>query len=275
MARAVGHAHPIDPSEQREVAMYREFSPTEGLNGSVECFWTTTSLDRPLRVLPDGCMDILLRRTSQTEPFRAEVVGTMTTAIVVDSQPGAEHVGVRFAPGEAFRLLAVPAHEVRDDVVPLEVAWGAMARELEAKVSDAGGTRARLSAIESVLTCRLRSAATPADFRVRKTIAAVRSEASGLWGSDIGSRQLRRLFETHVGISPKAFARVLRMQRAVSMIHRNAPKWAAVAVDCGYFDQSHLVREFHALVGLSPTNFARSRAMSVSSNPPVSRSTTG
>lgn len=246
--------------------MYREYAPSERLNRTVACYWTTTSSANPHRVLPDGCMDILLRRANENGAFRADIIGTMTTAIVVDEPPGTQYIGVRFVPGEAFRFLSFPAHEATNDVIPLGVAWGRTVRELEAKVSEARNIPARIAAIDDVLVRRLGSAA-PADFRVRKTIAAVRAEGAIAHDLNIGSRHLRRLFETHVGISPRGLARVLRMQRVVSRINRGVPaSWAALATDCGYFDQSHLVREFHALVGLSPTTFVKARAMSVSSN---------
>lgn len=248
-----------------DALVYREFSPAERLRRSVACLWTMTSSGRSHRVLPDGCMDILLRRKSANEPFVAEIVGTMTTAIVVAEASSAESIGVRFAPGESFRLLALPAHEATDEMVPLKVAWGALAKELESRVSDAPTTEARLAAVERVLEDRLRSAA-PVDLRVRKVIDALCSRVAPPRDLHVGSRQLRRLFKTYVGISPKVFQRVVRMQRAVGRMDR-APSssWAGIATDCGYFDQSHLVREFRSLVGLSPTTFARTRAVSVSS----------
>lgn len=209
-------------------------------------------------------MDILLRRRTVTDAFQAEIVGTMTTAIVTDEPAGAEFVGVRFHPGEAFRFLAVPAHEATDEVVPLRDVWGAMVTELEAQVSEARNSKARLSAITRVLERRLRGAA-PADFRVRRAIAGERV--------DLGARQLRRIFDHYVGIAPKAFSRIMRLQRAVSMIDAPAQRsWAAVATACGYSDQPHLVREFQALVGLSPAAYARARAMSDSFNPEVAAS---
>ena len=250
--------------------MYREHSPGKRLARAVACYWTTTSTGNPHRVLPDGCIDIVLRRTRTSESFCAQIVGTMRTALVVDDPPCVEYLGVRFAPAEAFRFLALPAHEATDQVVPLEAVWGRMASELESRVSDAKDETARLSVFEDVLERRLPNAA-PGDFRLRKAIAAMRSPESRLddWG--IGSRQMRRLFEKYVGLSPKAFARVLRMQRAVSMIGRGTARTGAeLAAACGYFDQSHLVREFRALTGLSPRALAKAQSMTVLSNPPAS-----
>jgi AraC-like DNA-binding protein len=57
-----------------------------------------------------------------------------------------------------------------------------------------------------------------------------------------------------VGIGPKEFARVVRFQRAVHLaaLERN---WARIAVDAGYYDQAHLIRDFQDLAGTAPRGF--------------------
>jgi AraC-like DNA-binding protein len=212
-------------------------------------------------------MDILLRRASTDEPFRAQIVGTMTTALVVEEGHGTECLGVRFRPGEAFRFLRVPASEATNEIVPLDAAWGSIVRELEDRVTEAPDEVSRIRAIDAFLIDQAKSAA-PGDFRIRRAIRSAMLEGATPRDPNIGSRQLRRIFDTFVGISPKALSRVLRMKRAVAMMDGQWPgSWAALASLCGYCDQSHLVREFQTLVGLSPAQFAKTRVMSVSSNP--------
>lgn len=61
-------------------------------------------------------------------------------------------------------------------------------------------------------------------------------------------------------MTPKLFARVRRFQRAISLAGQ-APtvNWARLAADCGYFDQSHLIRDFVAFSGLTPADYLRWR----------------
>jgi transcriptional regulator GlxA family with amidase domain len=83
----------------------------------------------------------------------------------------------------------------------------------------------------------------------------------------LGERQLERLFDERVGHGPKAFARVVRLRRATAAITFGPiASWARFAIACGYADQAHLVREFRALTGLTPRQFAASR-MSEIDNP--------
>jgi transcriptional regulator GlxA family with amidase domain len=87
----------------------------------------------------------------------------------------------------------------------------------------------------------------------------------------VGERQLERLFVERIGYGPKVFARVMRVQHAVGSLASRAPgslaSWARFAVECGYADQAHLIREFRALAGVTPRVYATERAMSEIDNP--------
>jgi AraC-like DNA-binding protein len=258
-----------------DATAYREHAPAAPLRSSVECYWTRRGTGAPQRVLPDGCIDILMRRpVSPTGAphgcFRAEVIGTMTRAIVAGGA-AEELVGIRFRPGEAFRFLRFPAVECTDLDLDLEAVRGSFARDLAEGLDAAEGLAARVSALDRALLRRHESSI-PADFRVRHAVDSLRrgqrSIAALACEVGISTRQLHRLFDERVGIGPRALARVFRVQRGVTLLSVGAsPAWSRIALEAGYADQSHLIREFQALVGVSPTAFVRARAMSDSFNP--------
>jgi len=70
----------------------------------------------------------------------------------------------------------------------------------------------------------------------------------------VSRQHLARAFGRDVGIAPKVFARVARMQRAAAALHGGGTErgLARVAVEVGYFDQAHFANEVRALTGLSP-----------------------
>src|SRR6185436_21146188 len=68
----------------------------------------------------------------------------------------------------------------------------------------------------------------------------------------ISTRQLERRFKDRVGISPKLFSRMQRFQRVFRAIGGGRPDWARVAVECGYHDQAHLIRDFRDFAGETP-----------------------
>ena len=75
----------------------------------------------------------------------------------------------------------------------------------------------------------------------------------------LGERQLERLFAAEVGIGPKTFARVARLERALTLMGGTARGQAALATAAGYADESHLIREFRALALATPAEIARER----------------
>ena len=63
-------------------------------------------------------------------------------------------------------------------------------------------------------------------------------------------------FRTRYGIAPKTAARLARFERVTAACSAGTPDWAALAHDAGYFDQSHMIRDFTAFAGLSPAQYA-------------------
>jgi AraC-like DNA-binding protein len=69
----------------------------------------------------------------------------------------------------------------------------------------------------------------------------------------VSERHRRRVFREAVGVSPKAFARLRRFQRAVRAAREDgAASWASIAAGAGYYDQAHLITEFRAIAGVTP-----------------------
>ena len=78
-------------------------------------------------------------------------------------------------------------------------------------------------------------------------------EASG-----VGRRQLERRFADAVGIGPALLASIFRFRRVFDVIeHDTSRPWTDAALDAGYYDQSHFIREFRRFVGCTPSEFTR------------------
>jgi AraC-like DNA-binding protein len=250
---------------------YAEHAPAAALAPYVTCFWQLASQGQPHRVLPDGAMDVLFAIGDGA----ARVIGPMTRAIVTPSGRPGTLVGVRFQPGAAIDLLGVPAQALRDESARVSEVWGARGRALDARLADAPDARTALQALEGELLRRVPSARAP-DPRVAHVVSTLRFAGGELpipaAGAKVGlgERQLLRLFQERVGYGPKLFARVVRLQRSTRSIvgaRGSIASWARLAVDCGFADQAHLVREFRALTGVTPTVYARERGVSEIDNP--------
>jgi AraC-like DNA-binding protein len=219
--------------------MYAERA--SGLPGAV--VWTRTAVPGDAApVLPDGCMDILWTQG------RLFVAGPDTHAYRDEDAPpgGIRYAGVRFFPGTAPAYLGVPAHELRDQRVDLADLWpSGEVRRLTERVDSAVDPAA---ALEAVALGRAADAEPP-DPRLREIVAAVsagRSVAATADALGWGERQLHRRSRAAFGYGPKTLARILRLQRALTLARDGAPL-ADTAARAGYADQAHLARDVRDL----------------------------
>ncbi|MDQ4020550.1 MAG: hypothetical protein M3257_02715 [Actinomycetota bacterium] len=111
---------------------YREQPAPTVLAGVVAYVWRTeTTVARQLRVLPDGCMDLIWMDGA------VHVAGPDTRAFVTTLGPRQVVTGLRFRPGAAPAVLGVPAWALRDQRQRLEDLWpGTTVSQRTAEVHD-------------------------------------------------------------------------------------------------------------------------------------------
>jgi len=221
---------------------YRELPPPHDLAHLVRCVWIRTGTGEDTLVLPDGCLDVIVRDGA------AIVAGPDTGPVLGRLEQGGVIVGLRLRPGAGEAALGVPADELRDVRVPLEDLWGRDGRELGERAGDDPGALAlalcpRLAA--SALDVRVMEAARRL-ARAPATPVPALAAAVGL-----GERHLRRRFAAAVGYGPKTFARIVRFRIALGHVRAGEPL-AEAAAAAGYADQAHMTRELVALSGRTP-----------------------
>ena len=190
----------------------------------------------------------------------AMLAGPTSRASVIEFEQGRAHISVTFALGAAGSFFGAPLDVTRDLQVPLEDVWGRTGALLRERALEAATPQDALDVVEGVL---LEHVAGPADPMVIAAGAALSAGMPvGKVAADLGvlPRTLRRRFTAQVGLGPKRFARVQRLQRVVRDLDgRSSVDWAGMAARHGYADQPHLVAEFGELVGVTPTEYLRSR----------------
>jgi AraC-like DNA-binding protein len=208
-------------------------------------------------------MDILFVIHRRSGGIESRAIGAMTESISVPDSPDEEYVAVRFLPGGAYPFFRIPATELTDQSIELALLNGAQqARDISEQISE---TDDRVAVLESYLLQRLRETR-PADPRFLALTHAIWRNpcdltVDSLTGlSGLSSRQLERKFLQQVGIGPKTLLRVLRFQKATRIASAIArPNWTAIAADCGYFDQAHLIRDFRKFTGHTPRGYFSGR----------------
>lgn len=248
-------------------------APRPVLAGMVDWLWFA-SVAPPYpreRVLPTGTLELVVYldqdQIQVIEPAGvrrypgAIVSGALTSWFGLDPPERASILGVHFKPGGAYPFLGMPAFELADAHVDLETLWGRRARILRERLC-AAPLADKFTVMEDALVeCLARPArrhpvvpfALGELSRPDVAVGAVARQAQ------LSHRRLAELFRAEVGMTPKTFSRVRRFELAVARARRAGPPpdWANVALDCGYFDQSHMIRDFVEFSGLTPLEIFR------------------
>ncbi len=181
-------------------------------------------------------------------------------------------MGVHFRPGGAFPFLGAPASELADAHVDLEGIWGTSAMDLRERLCEAKTTAEPFYLLEKTLMAHL-FRPLERHYAVRFALDSFGRADSGLAIRDVArdaglsQRRFIQLFAREVGMSPKLFCRVRRFRQALETLRQAAaPNWAQVAVNRGYYDQSHLIHDFRSFSNLSPTEYVRQRSECVMQN---------
>ncbi len=251
---------------------YREVRPRPPLDRFLECFWFADA-DGPLpgaapdRIVPDGCPELIVHLATPFERLeeggagsiqpRAFLVGTLTRPLQVRPRGRVKTMGVRFRPFGLSAFLAAPLHELKDRATPIVDLWDGPAGRLEQALGEARTDADKAGEAERFLLDRLRPRI---DTAIEVTVGAIlRSRGQARLEplarrSGLSLRQVERRFRDAVGVGPKALSRVVRFQEVLRRLSGDEP-WVEVALDCGYYDQAHLIRDFRDFVGLAPSRF--------------------
>ena len=168
-------------------------------------------------------------------------------------------IHVNVSPPAARRLFGLPLHELAYRQVPLEnVLYEPFIGE---RLHDAEGWEERFRLLDRVLARRLALSPPPSPEvewawrRLVESHGAVRIGALAV-GLGWSRKRLVAHFRDEVGLPPKTAARVLRFERARELAEQSArPDWTRIALEAGYYDQSHLINDFRAIAGRTPETF--------------------
>ena len=230
------------------------------LAGDVRAYWSLTVVEPParIRVVPDGQVDVVF----DLDSGQAHFGGARDAPLEAVHERPTRLLGATLLPGTAAAFLGVPASVLGSDWQPLENVMGPVAQQLASRLCAAESLAARLVLLETFLLARLVRSRTT-DARVRRALHEIdashgRIDVARL-GRESGAspRNLSRLFQEWVGMSPKRLARIVRVQAALRRLAEpSPPTLAELAAETGFADQAHLARELRAVVGAPPSELA-------------------
>ena len=209
-------------------------------------------------------VEIVSTRTRERAPT-AVVVGPQTFRRVDLLLSGIVEVfTVQFTPTGLHGLFGIAMHHAIDTAVPAEDLIGTgMIRCLHDRLAAAPNHATRAALCDATLLAHrdVRGSTDRSSIAGRAVAAIERgrgtaSVADLSAAAGLSPRQLRRVFEAEVGMAPKLYARIVRLDAALAARRATPDRpWTDIAHDLGWFDQAHLDKDFRALAGSTPTDF--------------------
>lgn len=246
----------------------------------VEAVWSTEGFDcfEEEEILPRSRTEVLLsmgdthwlrdRQDRQSDrPFGTSFVsGLQRGPLHVRSPSTTAMSGVRLLPAGVAAFLRDTPRAIVDDVIELDAILGPEVETLRDQVASTPDLRRRALLLAAAVERHLALAARPSD-EVQFALAALHASRGAVAIRDIvrasgySHRHVTERFRTEIGVAPKAYARLLRFESAFDRLQTmDQVHWAEFALDCGYYDQAHMVREFRGLAGATPTEVLRRKA---------------
>lgn len=252
---------PVTATPFSESVSYAEYDPCRALKPYIRCFWGSK---RPYKqkskegfdkttVIPDTCMDIIFVVDYTNNLITARFCGIGDRSFVSGAETGGERIistfAIRFYPWSAYIFAEDSMKGTKNRFFDPGQHFSKLERELTPFLFDAADIKERIAMAERILGKYIFKERD--NLCIKNAVAEMLSKKGNVGAAEltenaaVGSRQMQRLFQEYIGISPKGLAMLIRYQYIWNDILRNPDFCVQDAVyQYGYTDQSHLLREF-------------------------------
>jgi len=257
---------------------YREYKPAKSLEKYVKCYYSIDSGTSEVvedKAFATGCIEIMFtldgrpwqtkKANTFTETSSVELWGQILDPMTFRSVGRAEIFGIRFYPAAASFLLREDISRFSNSLYNLSDVLCNDVNELHARLAEESSIHERIQVTDAYLMGKLavHSKSLAKIDLVRNVMDEVTrpgffdniDNVASRYG--ITSRYLQKIFVQYAGLTPKLYARIHRFQSSLVLIGKGEVSLTDAAYECGYFDQSHFIREFKSFTGFSPGEFRR------------------
>ena len=243
---------------------YQEYSPDFRLTPWVKNYWWSDSFvssDVLPKVFPDGCTDVMFIFDRIRGTSFAGIFGMMTTFINVNFPASTQMFGVRFKPAGLAAFTRVPVSEFTDRAVEFALVDSWFDMSFYETLPEKQSVEEMITHTNNQLIKQL-SYLYHFDKQTIRAVDLIRQAKGNLSLTDVASdiclcqRHFERKFKSTVGVCPKMFAKIFRFKHAAQYLQSHPHKdLLTIAVECGYYDHAHLIKDFKSLSGNAPTDF--------------------
>lgn len=247
---------PIQPGLKKYTDYYIEKKEIDLLNQTVVLYYQfqlQKDSNKPILIEPDGCIDILFN-CNDTKP-QATVYGSYLEKKPYQLQSGQEYFGIRFIPNQDARNFYFSMKEITCKDVCLIDLLKLDPSTIE-RIIDEKNFLWRVNLYKELIGSKFHSDSSTQRV-VRYAIKNIYSSKGSININNLAketgysTRYLEKLFEQHVGITPKLFSRITRYQYSLYMLTNNHSLWDVIKQN-GYYDQAHLIKELKKFGNFTP-----------------------
>ncbi|MBX2898558.1 MAG: AraC family transcriptional regulator [Cyclobacteriaceae bacterium] len=251
---------------------YQRIEPDLKLKPWVDCYWfaESKSLTREKKkIIPDGFPEIIFH---YRDSYRINISGTwqrqhknllagqLKKFFYLENTGATGMVGIKFKPAALAHLFNLVMSDYTDRVVPLPEAISKALAGIRMQVQDPLRAEEFAKHIDYELFLLMK----PHDevlLKVETCLEMIFARKGNVEVAElcdrvsVAERQLQRWFNRYVGLTPKFYCRVIRFSHIFNLMEQQDASWVEIALESGYYDQSHFIRNFKAFTGEDPSAY--------------------
>lgn len=260
-----------------------EYKPCKSLNPFVELFWTggfdaDASGRLSLQMIPNGCVELIIHLNdlhcdlentngwSQSPDFM--ILGLFTKPYEVRFSGKVNVFAIRFKPEGFYNIFGVPASEFKERYEDMTLVKCIGFGDFSNRIREEKSVASMIGRTETYLLKSLQD--NKIDMGYINMAARLIRSTKGIKIDElsnkvfISKRQLEREFKSKIGISPKHYLRITRINEVLRVLTNNeSMDLTNVAYHCGYFDQAHFIHDFKRITGKNPTIFIKEKGLMI------------
>lgn len=255
---------------------FKHFLPSDILKPYVRHYYifeSDSDIEFEDTVFPSGDMEAIFNlgggiwESSVENKFiktpKIELWGQVTKPLAIRSKGRHTMLGIKFFTHSASYFFNDEIGVFNDQITDLSDLMGNPVKILHAQLLETKDQDKRIALIETFLLKKLISNEKKS-FKVDKVANILTSIKKNQTENNLGNiaskhgitpRYLHKLIYQHTGLSPSSFNKIIRFQFSLKLIAKNDQPFTSIAYDCGYFDQSHFIRDFKSFTGVTPSAY--------------------
>ncbi len=254
---------PLYDAAEKESLLFTPYEPPGDLAFFVERYWTIRwdFRDQPpyaTEHLPDPSVHLIV------ENGLSGIFGPARGRFTRLVEGAGFAFCIKFRPGAFYPFVSFPISRLANKTVSLQDVFGEAGSALETAIRATADDEEMIAAAEKFLRSR-NPLPDESVALLHQIIARIATDREITGTSDLQNqfnltvRTLQRLFHRYVGVSPSWVIRRYRLHEAVARLERGEiVDWPGLAVDLGYFDQAHFIKDFKKMIGVSPGKYVSS-----------------